>query len=69
MGYFSELAIDAKYDEDRSYPSPSQQLKWRIEDLVCRLEEISEGNYGIMAKSHMDCRYSKEDISYSSFVK
>lgn len=45
MGCFSSLALEYENDyEDYSYPSPECQLKWRIEDLYSRLEEISEGN-------------------------
>ena len=45
MGYFSSLAsaYEEEYD-DYSYPSPESQLKWRLEDLYSRLEEIKEGN-------------------------
>ena len=45
MGYFSNLAIDKEEEYiDYSYPSPDTQLKWRLEDLYSRLEEINEGN-------------------------
>lgn len=45
MGYFSSLAIDKEEEYiDYSYPSPDTQLKWRLEDLYSRLEEINEGN-------------------------
>lgn len=64
MGYYSELAIDDSYHEDCSYPSPELQLKWRIEDLWSRLEEISTGNYGITAHSFMGCRFSRDDLAY-----
>jgi len=43
MGYFSELAqkyIDLDYD--RSYPSPEEQLLWRLDDLNYKLEELTE---------------------------
>lgn len=53
MGYYSELAIDDTYREDHSYPSPELQLKWRIEDLRNRLEDISRGN---MESSHSATR-------------
>ena len=45
MGYYSELSIEGTYHEGHSYPSPELQLKWRIEDLRSRLEDISTGNY------------------------
>ena len=43
MGYFSDLAqkyID--FDYDRSYPSPEEQLLWRLDDLNYKLEELTE---------------------------
>ena len=43
MGYFSDLAqkyID--FDYDRSYPSPEEQLLWRLDDLNNKLEELTE---------------------------
>ncbi len=43
MGCFSELAqkyID--FDYDRSYPSPEEQLLWRLDDLNYKLEELTE---------------------------
>ena len=64
MGYYSELAIDDTYREDHSYPSPELQLKWRIEDLRIRLEDISKGKYGIIAHCYTGFRYSKDDLSY-----
>ena len=44
MGYYSNLALEYEEYEDYSYPSPDCQLKWRLEDLYSRLEEIREGN-------------------------
>ena len=51
MSYYSELAINDAYHENHSYPSPELQLKWRIEDLRSRLEDICAGNYGITARA------------------
>lgn len=65
MGYYSELAIDDTYHEDYSYPSPELQLKWRIEDLRSRLEDVSKGKYGIIAHCYTGFRYSKDDLSYT----
>lgn len=65
MGYYSELAIDDTYREDHSYPSPKLQLKWRIEDLRSRLEDISKGKYGVIAHRYTGFRYSKDDLSYT----
>ena len=65
MGYYSELAIEDTYREDYSYPSPEMQLRWRIEDLKSRLEDISRGGYGVTAHYYMGCRFSKEDLAYA----
>ena len=52
MGYFSELSIrlqelqDVMLDtadwEDRSYPSPVQELLWRLEDFKIHLRNLIE---------------------------
>ncbi len=43
MGYFSNCALDYEDAyEDYSYPSPEMQLKWRLEDLQSRWEELKE---------------------------
>lgn len=65
MGYYSELAIDNSFREDHSYPSPIMQLKWRIEDLYVRLDDISKGKYGVVTHYYMDCRYSNNDLAYA----
>lgn len=65
MGYYSELTIEDTYHEDYSYPSPEMQLRWRIEDLQSRLEDIAGDNYGVTAHYYMGCRYSKEDLAYA----
>lgn len=65
MGYYSEQAIDDTYREDHSYPSPEFQLKWRIEDLRSRLDDISTGKYGVTEHFFMGCRYSIDDLAYT----
>lgn len=65
MGYYSELAIEDTCREDYSYPSPEMQLRWRIEDLESRLEDIVGGSCGITAHYYMGCRFSKEDLAYA----
>ena len=65
MGYYSELAIEDTCREDYSYPSPEMQLRWRIEDIKRRLEDIVGGSYGITAHYYMGCRFSKEDLAYA----
>lgn len=65
MGYYSELAIEDTYREDYSYQSPEMQLRWRIEDLKSRLENIAGGNYGVTAHYYMGCRFSKDDLAYA----
>lgn len=43
MGYFSDLAQKyIEFDYDRSYPSPEEQLLWRLDDLNYKLEELTE---------------------------
>lgn len=42
VGYFSNLAIDNDWhDDDRSYPCYEEQLRWRLDDLRDRLEELT----------------------------
>ena len=65
MGYYSELAIEDTYCEDYSYPSPEMQLRWRIEDLKSRLEDIAGGNYGVTAHYYMGRRFSKGDLAHA----
>lgn len=65
MGYYSNLAIEGTYHEDHSYSSPELQLKWRIEDLRSRLEDISTGNYGSTAHCFMGCRFPRDDLAYT----
>ena len=65
MGYYSELVIEDSYCENYSYPPPEMQLRWRIEDLKSRLEDIVGGSYGVTAHYYMGCRFSKEDLAYA----
>ena len=61
MGYFSELIIGDAY---RDYCSSLKlQLKWRIEDLRSRLEELSRGKYGTLSLRYMGVRLSEEDLA------
>lgn len=48
MCYYSKLAANyIDFDDDRSYPSPEEQLFWRLDDLNDRLEEMQKkGDYG-----------------------
>lgn len=52
------------YDYDRSYPSYEEQLRWRLEDLEARLEELNAGRVGFTDTS-ADCCRSKEDLAYT----
>ena len=62
MGYFSELKIKMEcLEDDISY---EMHLRWRIEDLKNRLDEIKERNYGINALDYIGCHYSRDDLSY-----
>ncbi len=63
MGYFSQCAMDSGFDRDdwdRSYPSPSQQAAWRLEDLQERLRELEESG----APYHTGAIFSEEDLKY-----
>ena len=40
MGFFSEENIDWMERHDNSYPTPDQRLRWRIEELQFRLQEL-----------------------------
>jgi hypothetical protein len=47
MGYFSNLAAEyVPYEYDQSYPSPEEQLLWRLEDLEERLHELTTQRTG-----------------------
>lgn len=65
MGYFSELDINNACYEDHSYPSPEMELRWRIEDLRSRLDEITNGEYGITAHYFMGCQFSKDNLAFT----
>lgn len=65
MGYYSELSLNDTCHESHSHPSPELQLKWRIEDLKSRLEDIAAGRCGINALYFGGCRYSREDLVYT----
>ena len=42
MGYFSNLAAALPHcGQDHTYIPPEKQLLWRLEDLQCRLKELS----------------------------
>lgn len=62
MGYFSDLAqkyID--FDYDRSYPSPEEQLLWRLDDLNYKLEELTEKDAPYRGRG----RLTDNDIRYA----
>lgn len=62
MGFFSNFALeDMEYDFDRSYPSPEEQLLWRLDDLNAKLDELKASD------SHFrDCtRLTDNDIRYA----
>lgn len=46
MGYFSRESVELEYEfVDKSYPTPQMQLRWRLEDLEAKLEEMSRGGH------------------------
>ena len=65
MGYYPQIAIEDTYRADYSYPSPELQLRWRIEELKSRFEDIAGGSYGVTAHYYMGCRFSKEELAYA----
>ena len=64
-GDFSELDINDACYEDHSYPSPEMELRWRIEDLRNRLDEITNGEYRITAHYFMGYQFSKDDLAFT----
>ena len=71
MGYYSNLAIDTgKARRDESYPSPEQQLRWRLEDLQDRLEELTLGRAtgGGRCLTESDLRYTPPEWLYSVYA-
>lgn len=48
-------------EEDRSYPHPAEQLAWRLDDLVDRLEELNHAG----APRRNGYRLSNDDIRYA----
>ena len=67
MGYYSELVMGEQYWDhpDHSIISPARKWKWRIEDLLSRLEDITTGKYGLTAHFFMDCQYLRDDLAYA----
>ena len=62
MGYFSDLtAKESTYKEDCSYTSPQQQMKWRVDALKERLEELTSQHSG--RRDEGVC-FSQEDLRY-----
>jgi len=70
MGYFSNLAIGAgKPREDERGPSPEQQLRWRLEDLADRLEELTlrRASGGGRCITDSELRYTPPGWLYSVY--
>ena len=72
MGFFSEENIDWMERHDKSYPTPEQRIKWRIEELQLRLSELimqeTEGSGGCLPESWFSddgLRMTDEDIRYT----
>ena len=65
MGYFSSLALDREEREDDSVLSAECQLKQRLEDLRCRLEEIRAGD---IPRRRVDegVRLNDDEIRYAT---
>ena len=72
MGFFSEENIDWMERHDKSYPTPEQRIKWRIEELQLRLSELImqeiEESGGCLPESWFSddgLRMTDEDIRYT----
>ena len=57
MGYYSKLAATYTPREDFSFTPPEMQLRWRLEDLQTRLQELSGDFSGGAILSESDLRY------------
>lgn len=45
MSYFLKKSVNKYLEEDNSYPSPEKQLRWRLEELQSRLEELENDEF------------------------
>ena len=63
MSCFSELAQEyIDFDYDRSYPSPEEQLLWRLDDLNNKREELMVSD----APCRNQTRLTDDDIRYAA---
>lgn len=65
MLHFTQLAQKIlNFDKDRSYPSPEEQLFWRLDDLYTKREELLQENapyFDRICWSDDDIRYAIPD--------
>ena len=61
MGYFLNMAVDMRDDEDHSCPPPERQLLWRLDDLKDRLSELVTTG-GMYRSGYI---YPEDDIRYA----
>lgn len=68
MGYFTRKAMNPQAREDRSYPAPTEQLRFRIEDLRQRLLELGGGYDSAMLAEARSANFrrnhAEQDIAY-----
>lgn len=73
MSYFSREAINKYYKDDCSYPSPEMQLRWRLEELKARYEELVEADFAYknpLILMEDDLRYAlPEDLHSIRHIK
>lgn len=66
MGFYSNAVIEkCDTDTDRGYPSPGQQLLWRLEDLRDRLPELQKNNAPFSSGAAFlpeDCAYAPANL-------
>lgn len=73
MGYFSMLQLELDEEEDLSYPSPEQQLLWRLDDLKDRLQFLNARGASYRSGYYLlddDVRYAlPEDLHCIYYVE
>ena len=45
MSYFSREYENKYYEDDLSYPSPEMQLRWRLDELKMRYDELANKDF------------------------
>ena len=45
MSYFSREYANKYYEDDLSYPSPEMHLRWRLDELKMRYDELADEDF------------------------